>query len=89
MWVEASKEDPFRVANGYFCSWEHAASWFATGESDKDFDVVFAEDRPPTKLERLWEAVEPIGVLVLLLWACGLMLIGAWTAANWIFPFNG
>ncbi len=86
--VDVEMDDPFRIANGYFCSWEHAASWFATGESDKDFDVIFPEGTSLTRRERLWEAVEPVGVFILFLWAIALMLIGSWTAANWIFPFN-
>lgn len=85
--VEATKEDPFRVASGYFCSWEHAASWVAAGESGKDFDVIFPKAVPLRGRERLWNAVEPVVAFAFFMLTCALIVIGSWTAANWVFPF--
>lgn len=88
LFVEVSQDDPWREVSGYFCTWEHAASWCTAGESGKAFDVVFPEMESLTRRERVRSVVEPVGVFALFIWACALMLIGAWTAATWIFPIH-
>jgi hypothetical protein len=81
--VEVERFDPHRWVYGYFCSWEHASAWFAAGEPK--FEMVKlerVEDR------RLWDRVEPTFAFFIFLWAVVLILIGAWTAANWLFPIQ-
>lgn len=69
-----------------FCSWEHAAEWFARGEPEMN---TWDDYPDPTRREIWFDRIENVLVPVLFLWACALMLLGAWTAANWIFPWNG